>query len=181
MEQLLTLTKLLNSNQINWALGGSTLLKLRGIDIMAHDIDIMIHESDFEKGCRLLADLYDECEVKESTIFKTKYYRKFNLNGIEIDCMCGMSVIISDTLFEYPFDYKEYNILYKETSIPLCYIEDWYVLYHVMPNRESKVKVIEEYFTKNSINKDRINYLFGLNIPKEIKQLMESFIEKHIK
>lgn len=177
MEQLVSLSKILNMHQINWALGGSTLLKLRGIECEPHDIDIMIHESDFDKGCNLLAQFCIECEVKESKYFKTKDYQKFNLNGIEIDCMSGMNIYGSQSLFEYTFDHKEYDILYKEEWVPVCYIEDWYVLYHVMPNRESKVKMIEDYFTKILLNKQRMEYLIRLNIPKDIQQRIKLFIE----
>lgn len=177
MEQLISLLKTLNTHQISWALGGSTLLKLRGIDCVPHDIDIMIHETDFEKGCKLLAQFCIEREVQESKYFKTKHYRKFNLNGVEIDCMSGMNIDVSQSLFEYTFDHKEYDILYKDEWVPLCYVEDWYVLYHVMPNRLSKVKIIEDYFRKHSINKQRMEYLINLNIPIEIKQRIESFME----
>jgi len=173
MEQLIKLAHLLNSNNINWAVGGSTLLKLRGIEIMAHDIDIMIHESDFEMACELLKHMCCECETKESNVFRTKFYRKFNWDGMEIDCMSGMCINLMDMEFNYPFDHKDYDILYRDTPIPLCYIEDWYVLYNLMPNREDKVKYIEAYLKENTINKLRFEYLHSLNIPLEIKRSIE--------
>lgn len=46
-----------------------------------------------------------------------------------------------------------------------------------MPNRESKVRMIEDYFIKILLNKQRMEYLISLNIPKDIQQRIKLFIE----
>lgn len=172
------LAQLFNSNHINWALGGSLLLKLSGINVDVNDIDIMIQEKDFELCINLLKDVSIECEVQESEIFKTKYYRKFKWDNIEIDCMSGMCIHGSNHIFDYQFDHKEKDIKINHTIIPLCYIEDWYILYHLMPNRETKVRIIEQYFKHHSVNQLRFNYLLNLDIPYINRVLIDEFIQE---
>lgn len=177
METLIKLAHLLNSNHIKWAVGGSTLLKLSGIDINVNDLDIMIHESDFENAKTLLKTVAIECEIKESSLFKTKYYRKFKWDDTEIDCMSGISLNLSEGYFEYYFDHKDREVEINNEFIPLCYIEDWLILYHLMPNRASKIQCLEEYFTHHSINMNRINTLLTLNIPKSYRTKIDKFLD----
>lgn len=175
---LIKLAQLLNSNHINWALGGSLLLKLSGIDLEVNDIDIMIHENDFESCISLLREVSFECEVKESDIFKTRYYRKFKWDTVEIDCMSGMSLHLSSHIFNYQYDHKDKDIKFDNTYIPLCYIEDWYILYHLMPHRESKVNMIEDYYKSHPINKSRINSLLELDIPYDKRIRIDAYKTK---
>lgn len=175
---LIQLAQLLNSNHINWALGGSALLKLKGIELDVNDIDIMIHEDDFEFCSDLLKSVSKECEVKESEIFKTKYYRKFIWDNIHIDCMSGMTLHLSNNVFNYQYDRKDQDIIFDNTCIPLCYIEDWYLLYHLMPNREIKVSIIEKYFENYHIDKQRFLKLLRLDIPNNKRLLIETFIKE---
>lgn len=176
-ETLIQLAQLLNSNHINWALGGSALLKLRGIELDVNDIDIMIHENDFQSSIDLLKTVSIECEVKESEVFKTKYYKKFIWNNIHIDCMCGMALHLSNNTFNYQYDHKDKDIELDNTHIPLCYIEDWYILYHLMPNREKKISIIEKYFENYPIDKQRFDKLLQIDIPNNKRLLIETFIK----
>lgn len=175
---LIELTNLLNSNHINWALGGSCMLKLRGIELDVNDIDIMIHESDFEKCIELLNTVSMECEVKKSDVFKTRYYKKFKWNQTEIDCLSGMSIQLGLDLFEYQFDHKVSDIYLNGTVIPLCYIEDWFMLYQLMPNRGSKIIVIDEYFKSHMINKNRIQHLLDIKLPNQIREYLENYVKQ---
>lgn len=172
---LIQLAELLNSNHINWAIGGSKLLSLSGIKLEVNDIDIMIHEHDFDRCLELLKGVSIECEVKESEIFKSKNYRKLSWDNVQIDCMSGMIIHLNENVFVYKFDCKEKEILFENISIPLCYLEDWFVLYHVMPNRESKIKIMEKFFMKHSIQDRRYYALLELNIPKDIRIKMNDF------
>lgn len=175
---LIQLAQLLNLNHINWALGGSALLKLSGIELDVNDIDIMIHENDFDSCIDLLRSVSIECEVIQSEIFKTKYYRKFIWNNIHIDCMGGMSIHLSNNVFNYQYDHKDKDVVLDNIYIPLCYIEDWYILYHLMPNRETKINMIEYYYNDHPINKLRINALLKLNIPNEKRIRINAFIDE---
>ena len=175
---LIKLTQLLNSNHINWALGGSLLLKLSGIELEVNDIDIMIHENDFESCINLLKDVSIECSTQTSEIFRTKYYRKFKWDNIQIDCMSGMNLHISNTSFEYQFDHKDKDIEIDPISIPLCYLEDWYILYHLMPNRENKVILLENYFMLHSFNQLRLNKLLEHDIPYDKRIRIDDFIKE---
>lgn len=172
---LIQLAELLNSNHINWALGGSKLLSMSGIELDVNDIDIMIHEHDFDCCLELLKGVSIECEVKESEIFKSKNYRKLCWDDIQIDCMSGMTIHLNENVFVYEFDCKDKDILFENISIPLCYLEDWYVLYNVMPHRESRIKIMEMFFMKHTFQANRYYSLLELNIPMDIRIKMNNF------
>ena len=172
---LVQLAKLLNSNLINWAVGGSKLLRLSGMELDVNDLDIMIHEHDFDRCIELLKSVSIECEVKESEIFKSKNYRKLCWDNVQIDCMSGMTIQLNENVFVYEFDCKDKEILYENISIPLCFLEDWYVLYHVMPHREAKIKIMEMFFMNHTIQDRRYYALLELNIPMDIRIKMNDF------
>lgn len=175
---LYELARRLNSNQIHWSLGGSLMLKLRGIPMDVHDIDILVHAADFDLCCELLSQSSTELNVYESDVFKTKLYRKFKWNETEIDCMGGMSVQLPSMLFEYQFDHKDVDIIQDEHTIPLSYMEDWYLLYLLMPNRVSKLKCLESYFNQHSVNQERIHKLLSFHLPEQTIQTLKSLLKE---
>jgi hypothetical protein len=92
--------------------------------------------------------------------------------------MSGMTLHLSNNVFNYQYDRKDQDIIFDNTCIPLCYIEDWYLLYHLMPNREIKVSIIEKYYEKHPIDKQRFLKLLRLDIPNNKRLLIETFIKE---
>lgn len=178
-EVLFTLANKLNQSNITWAIGASMMLKLRDIDVNVHDIDIMVIQDDFERACKNINEISDEVSVDESSIFKTKQFKRFVCNGIEIDIMTGMGITHRLDIFDFRFTKNdiEKTVNINTIKLPLCYIEDWYVFYQIMPNRMSTIQKIEHYFNEYNFDSTRFSTLLELSIPFYIHQIITKLIE----
>jgi len=181
---LIKLAKALNQLKITWAVGASMMLKLRDFDVDTHDIDIMVDQDDFELACTCLNDYGNEIVVDESKLFKTKYFKRYNCDGIELDIMSGMGIVHKTGLFDYQFKIEDIDKVFVIDTIklPLCYVEDWYIFYHLMPNRYETIQKIHDYFNENKFDIQRFRNLLDLDIPYSIQLLLTELIEnKNIK
>lgn len=176
---LFKMANILNQSNITWAIGASMMLKLSEVDLDVHDIDIMVYQDDFEQACSYLIEICDEIRVDESNLFRTKQFKRYVCDGIEIDIMSGMGIIHKLGFFEFQFKKKDIEkiICVDSIELPLCYIEDWYVFYHLMPNRYATLQKIERYFNENKFNPIRFSYLLDLSIPFHIRLLLTELIE----
>lgn len=143
----------LNSAGLLWGVGTSTLLYYYGLVDCPNDIDIIIAEKDIEKADRILS-AYGNKQVRDkSSIYATEHFIEYNLPEIDIDAMSGYKIILPDGIYCYLFDKLstplKFNI--NNVDIPFMTLEDWYVLYQIMPDRENKVRIIEDYLRKNGI------------------------------
>ncbi len=94
---------------------------------------------------------YIELPSKEP--YLTKHFYHYQIENTEIDVMACFKIQHSHGIYELIFD--ENSVVTYETlngvNIPLTSLEDWYVLYQLMPNRDEKVDLIEAYLIKNGI------------------------------
>lgn len=176
---LIKIAKELNQSKVTWAIGASMMLKLRDFDMNVHDIDIMVNQDDFELACTCLNNLGNEIVVEESKLFKTKYFKRYNCDGIEIDIMSGMGIIHKSGFFDYQFKFEdiEKELIIDTINLPLCYVEDWYIFYHLMPNRYETIQKIHDYFNNHQFNTQRFKKLLNLEIPYPIQLLLTELIE----
>lgn len=174
---LCEVTQKLNEQAILYGIGASTMLKLRGIDISVHDIDIMVREDQFLLAYTCLMTFCVELEVEPSNIYKTKHFKRLSYNGIDIDLMSGISIVHDLGIFSFAFDKAEQWIKINNTSVPICFIEDWFIFYHLMPNRIKTINCIKSYFISHPINKPRLLELMELSVPKEIVQGLSMYID----
>lgn len=181
---LIKIAKVLNQSNLTWAIGASMMLKLRDFEMNVHDIDIMVDQDNFELACTCLNEYGNEIVVDESKLFKTKYFKRYNCDGIEIDIMSGMGIVHKTGLFDYQFKKEDIDkVLVIDTiNLPLCYVEDWYIFYHLMPNRYETIQKIHDYFNENQFDIHRFKKLLDLDIPYSIQLLLTELIEnKNIK
>lgn len=177
MYVLFEVTQRFNELSIIYGIGASTMLKLRGIDISVHDIDIMIKEDQFMLAYYCLVSFCDEQVVEPSNLFKTQYFKRFTYKGIEIDLMSGMGIVHESGIFNYEFDLSDKCIEFEKTLVPICYLEDWFVFYHLMPNRFKTIGLIKSYFLSYPINKPRLLKIIELSLPNEVRQALLMFID----
>ncbi|MBY6897199.1 hypothetical protein [Clostridium botulinum] len=56
-------------------------------------------------------------------------------------------------------------------------MEDWYVIYQLIPNREAKVKVIESYLLLNGINNSfLLERVLKGNLPIEVREKIKKIL-----
>jgi hypothetical protein len=171
----------LNNAGILWAVGASIVLNHYGLVDKPNDIDILVDINDIKRADEIINELGSKkpLEKGESALYSTKYFYEYIVNGIDVDIMAGFAINFNEGTYEYSFD-KEAVTNAKKTNgveIPLTSLEDWYVLYQLMPNREKKVSIIEEYLLVNGIKEPHlINRALSKELPNNIRERIELLI-----
>lgn len=111
--------------------------------------------NDIEKVDKILKGIGEKKVREKSDTYSTKYFYEYVVRGIDIDVMAGLSISHNNGIFEYIFDYTSISECKKinGVNIPLSSLEDWYLIYQLIPGRELKVKMIENYLLSNGIKK----------------------------
>lgn len=169
----------LNDSNIAWAVGASILLNQFGFIDKPNDIDIFVDIKDIERADEILKSIGDKKQWEKTATYSTKYFYEYIVNGIDVDVMSGFAVNHSSGVFEYTFDHNsisEFKVI-NGVSIPFTSLEDWYVIYQLIPNREQKVKMIEKYLLSNGIKKTFLleRALKGC-LPIQVRKRIESML-----
>lgn len=144
----------LNEDNISWGVGASLLLNQYGLADSPADIDIITDIKDIEKANNILSRIGTVKQKEEKPgIYSTDFFSEYSINSIDIDIMAGLKINLIDSVYEYKFDKDSipHHYLVEDVFVPFMTLEDWYILYQLIPNRETKVKLIENYFKKNGI------------------------------
>ncbi|MBF4692369.1 GNAT family N-acetyltransferase [Fusibacter ferrireducens] len=139
----------LNEAKVTWAVGASIVLDYYDLlDKPPRDIDLIVQVDDVEKVDHILETLGKKQSWEKSEQYSTPYFYEFIIDDIDIDVMAELTINTSQGQFRYHFDKKYIHSVWSEmgTEVPLTSLEDWFVLYGLMENREEKVKRIGDYF-----------------------------------
>lgn len=164
--------KKLNDEGILWGVGASILLNRFGFIDKPNDIDIFISLDDIEKADEILKSIGEKKKWEKTSTYSTEYFYEYVINGIDIDVMSGFAVNHNNGTFRYVFDEKsisEFQII-NGVSIPFTSLEDWYVIYQLIPKREAKVEMIENYLKLN-----------GVKRPMLLKRSLEGCLEADVR
>ncbi|THE11925.1 hypothetical protein E1I69_12995 [Bacillus timonensis] len=175
IETLREIVATVGERKIIWGVGGSLLLSFHGLVQHPNDIDLLVNEEDalwFNKKLELLGT---SLEAKSLRPFRTSYFAKFRVGGFNVDSMGGFAIEHEEGVYRLPFD--ENSVVGRVEGIPLCSLEDWYILYMLIPNRQDKAARIEEHFNKNGV-KHPMLLARALNqpLPHEIKAKVEKLL-----
>ncbi len=143
---LAKIAKLLNDEKIMWNVGGSVLLSHFDLHESPHDIDIIVSKADSNKVEYILSGLGEMRDVEKSDVFQSDYYRKFIINGTEVDLIAGFKIKHAEGVYEYKPEFWGEK---DNDGVIYAQLEDWYVIYQLMPNGAKKAKKIEEYLRKH--------------------------------
>ncbi|MBW9158270.1 hypothetical protein [Clostridium tagluense] len=170
----------LNENGVVWAVGASILLHHYGLIDNPNDIDILVDLSDIEKVDKILKSIGEKKVRKKSDTYSTKYFYEYVVHGFDIDLMAGLSINYNNGTYEYIFNHtsiSEYKKI-NGVNIPLSSLEDWYVIYQLIPGRDIKVKMIENYLSLNGVKKSTLleRALKG-NLPEEVRDKIQGILK----
>lgn len=163
----------LNSSGVLWGVGASILLNQFGLVDKPNDIDIFVHIQDIEKVDEILKGIGEKKIYEKTNIYSTKFFYEYIINNIDVDVMAGFAVNHDNGVFRYTFDHSSISILKKinGVAIPFTSMEDWFVIYQLIPNREAKVKMIENYLLSNGINNPfLLERVLEENLPVEVRK-----------
>lgn len=156
-ENILTnIAKRLNNEGVLWCVGASVLLYNYDLVDNPTDIDIVVTIDDIHKADRVLSSMGEKLPESESSLYATDYFNEYIIDGVNIDVMAGLKIRIDEgkTVFEYPFDNRSVanTEVLNGVDVPYASLEDWYILYQLMPKREAKVAMIENYLKQYSVS-----------------------------
>lgn len=121
----------INGHKLTWGVGGSLLLSFYNIVEKPNDIDILVDESNAASFNEIMSSIGERKDALRSELFHTTHFSKYRMNGIDIDVMGGFAVQHDEGV--YKISLQEESIVSHKTiygvDIPLCALEDWYVLY----------------------------------------------------
>lgn len=171
----------LNEEGVVWGVGASILLHHYGLIDKPNDIDILVDLKDIEKADAILKSIGEKKKWEKTASYSTKYFYEYVVNGFDVDVMSGLKINHSKGIFEYTFDNNSISKLkcINAVAIPLTSLEDWYVIYQLIPNREAKVRLIENYLLLNGIsNPTLLEKSLGGCLPKHIRTKIQEILER---
>lgn len=162
----------LQHERIHFGIGGSLLLAHHGLPVTARDIDLVVALADAERAVLLLSEMGTVLEQDETSLYATEVFQEFIIEGIDIDLMSGLQVRHDEGVFVYPFAEQTIN----ETGLPFMSLVDWYVIYQLIPGREQKVTMIEDVFTKQEVDRERLEQLRRRVLPKAVRNRIDQWL-----
>ncbi|MFR9165212.1 MAG: rhodanese-like domain-containing protein [Dysgonomonas sp.] len=173
----------LNSANILWGIGASMVLHQYSLVKNPTDIDILVSVSDIDEADKILSGMGIKIHnEKNSSVYSTEYFREYIVDDINIDVMAGFKINLPDKkTFEYPFDAESVPLTFTigNMPVPSTTLEDWYVLYQLIPNREAKAKLILNYFNEHGIEYPPLveRMINNGSVPTEIKQKLQKLLD----
>ncbi len=145
----------LNESNILWGVGASMLLSQYHLINQPNDIDLFVDIKDIEKADGILLGLGRKKPREKTAAYATEYFYEYTIHGFDVDVMAGFKINHDCGIFEYIFDHHSIAevVNINGVDIPFTSLEDWYVMYQLIPDREKKVNLIEAYLMANGIGK----------------------------
>ena len=170
----------LNQANILWAVGGSLMLSQYGLEPNPGDIDILVAIQDAEKADIILEALGKKKQNESAGVYESKFFYQYRISGVDVDVMAGFAIRHSEGIFQYPFDQKSVTEikLINDIPIPFSSLEDWFVLYEIMPARESKADAISAYLRRFGLHhRELLLRALEGNLPKEVQYSINNLLE----
>ncbi len=168
-----------NDEDVFWGVGASMLLNHYGLADKPNDIDLLVDTKDIGKADKILTEIGEKKPPGEDGIYATEFFYEYVVNGIEVDVISGFNIRHAQGLYRYVFDLESItqSADIDGIKIPLTALEDWYVIYQLLPNKAAKAKLIEEYLKTNGIKYPGLldRALSGI-LPDEVRANIEKLL-----
>jgi hypothetical protein len=129
------------SKNIEWNVIGSVSEAILGVEIIPHDIDIIIKENNFYETKDLFLEYLIEPFVDTNGRL-VKYFGRLCIDGIKFD------IVADNECYKY---YDEYNYVYwKKYKTKMEPIKKRYEI-EIQRNRIERIDKIKEYMIKNNV------------------------------
>ncbi|GAF65826.1 hypothetical protein BTS2_2725 [Bacillus sp. TS-2] len=169
----------LNRNQIQWGLGGSFLLYLHQIIEKPNDIDLIIARKDMPRCRELLKNVGEEKQVEKKSPFRTKSFYHFKVNEVGVDVMSDFAIAHLSGVYTMPLNEEHLSVkTISDERIFLCCLEDWYIMYQLMPEKTEKAEWLEHYFLMyNQVNTFILRNALKQPLPDFISNRVHQLLE----
>ena len=163
----------LNATNLVWAVGGSILLEHYGLVRKPNDIDILTDLNSFAQAAAILKSIGEEKPPTETRTFATRHYHKFVVNGIAVDLLSDLVINHQNGQFHFIFDSASVSGAMRAggAEVPLASLEDWYVIYQLIPGRQAKAELIRCHLMSNGVKRaDLLSRMVNADLPPEVKE-----------
>lgn len=178
---LVEIARALNQAGAHWGVGASVLLYYCGLVDTPHDIDIMTSEADTDMVASILGGMGNETPGDPGrSLYTTSRFLEYVVDGTDVDVMAGLAIRHADGTYVLPFDDGAVTMTRTEdgVTIPLMSLEDWYVLYQLIPGREAKVKLIENRVLNTGIaDLPLLERALGRALPPHVRTRIQRLME----
>jgi len=147
---IINITREFRKADIHWGIAGSKLLNFYGITETVNDLDLIVTIEDVDSALLILDKMGTRIEIPNKSEYFTESFTRYLIDGIELDMMANFKIKHEAGIYDFQFDRttKVQTFQLEEELIPLTSLEEWYIAYLLMKNRDSKAQIIEEYFLK---------------------------------
>ncbi|MBP2079078.1 hypothetical protein [Oceanobacillus polygoni] len=178
-DPLIKIGKQLNKNNIEWAVGGSLLLQHYHLIDSPNDIDVLVAEKDVERIKDAMGQVGKRQMASTKDPFRTTYFYRYEVDGVGVDVMGNFAIEHDQGTYQLLFDAN--HIAEKKNihgvSIPLAALEDWFVLYQLIPNKQEKAIRIEKYFRTNRVTRpDLLHKALNQPLPIGVRESMKHIL-----
>lgn len=172
-KSLLKIAEILNKAQVQWAVGASLMLDSLGLVPEVHDIDIVVNLKHIERAIQVLEGIGEHIPILKKDEYVTRHFHCFNIDGIDMDVMSGFRIKHSEGIYEFPMDSEsivKFELL-DDVKIPYTSVEDWYVAYMLMKERDWKVDLIRNYLYEHGVKYPQLfDRVLKQSLPKEVEE-----------
>lgn len=151
LELLKKIAHRFNEVRIEWALGASLMLFLKGIVSEFHDIDLMVSVQDAERARAILSEMGELCPPNPNSnpMYQTETFLEFRIDSIEVDVMAGFAVVNEGKVIDCSLRENQITekVLLGTEVIPLQAPLLWCNYYRLM-GRAEKADMIEKALAK---------------------------------
>jgi hypothetical protein len=179
MAALTFLSDRMNGMNATWGVGGSLLLYFYGLVQEPNDIDLLVAEPDMEKLHRVFQELGEYQPFVPKSPFCTKKYCNYTILGANVDVMAGYSIEHDSGIYLLDFDSPSVTrtVRLGDSNVPLSALEDWYVLYQLIPGKQYKAEWIAAYFQQHGIPSPfLLENALNRPLPQQVKQRIENLL-----
>lgn len=181
LKTLSLIAERLNNEKIVWGLGGSLLLNFYKITDNPNDIDILVDEANTIRANELLSSIGNSKVAISYKPFCTTHFSKYSINDIGLDVMAGFAIEHYRGVYKLSL-HKESIVVHKKINgldIPLSSLEDWYILYWLIPNKQEKAILIENYLRINGLKYPLLlEEALKQPLPLEVKERVRSLLSE---
>ncbi|MCF6411256.1 nucleotidyltransferase family protein [Pseudalkalibacillus salsuginis] len=159
----------LNKEGIFWGIGGSHVLYKNGLGIQPNDIDLMIRIEDAKKAIDVMDRIAEEVPTERKAPFKTKSFKTYQMGSTSVDFMAGFALENDSGIYELILDQQ--SITYDHFHTPYTSLEDWFILYQLIPKKGEKADLIESYWKEYGVESPfLLERAFNQPLPERVKK-----------
>lgn len=166
----------LNRAGVAWGVGASALLYLEKVAESYRDFDLLLTADamDEAKHALLGVGAAEAPPAPASGTYASQAFWECALDSAELDLIGGFTIRRKDGVYRYPFGRERIArwVDVQGERVPLSPLEDWYVLYLLMPGRAKQAALLGRYLRANPREHSRLwlNLWLSNRLPGEVRE-----------